>query len=65
VDAERGVLPMDAVLPGFPGDAMAVLAEYEAVLAAARTAGGAMFLDRAAVTFVAPYRSPRKLWGSG
>jgi 2-keto-4-pentenoate hydratase/2-oxohepta-3-ene-1,7-dioic acid hydratase in catechol pathway len=65
VDAERGVLPVAAVLPDFPGDAMAVLAEYETVLAAAGAVDDTMFLDRAAVTFVAPYRSPRKIWGIG
>jgi 2-keto-4-pentenoate hydratase/2-oxohepta-3-ene-1,7-dioic acid hydratase in catechol pathway len=67
VDAERGVLPVDAVLPGFTGDAMAVLDPdtYEAATGAARRAGDDLFLTPEAVTFVAPYLRPRKLWGIG
>ena len=37
VHAERGILPVDMVLPGFSGDAMKVLepANYQAVMTAA------------------------------
>ena len=67
VHAERGILPVDVILPGFSGDAMKVLepATYQAVVTAARGADDAMFLPTEAVTFVAPYRSPRKLLGIG
>lgn len=64
VDAERGVLPVETVLPGFAGDAMALIEPetYHAAVAAAKRAD---FLDRESVRFVAPYRSPRKIWGIG
>lgn len=67
VDAERGVAPVDALLSGFEGDLMALivagrLAELEK---AAAVAGDAVFVPREQVRFVAPYRSPRKIWGIG
>jgi 2-keto-4-pentenoate hydratase/2-oxohepta-3-ene-1,7-dioic acid hydratase in catechol pathway len=67
VDTERGILPVAAVLPGFTGDAMAVLepATYRAVAAAARQAGADQFLDPVTATFAAPYLRPRKIWGIG
>ncbi|MDT7724938.1 MAG: hypothetical protein QOI21_1514 [Actinomycetota bacterium] len=67
VDAERGTIPVDLILPGFSGDAMELVdpETYRAALTAARQADDSMFLTTAAVTFVAPYRSPRKLWGIG
>jgi 2-keto-4-pentenoate hydratase/2-oxohepta-3-ene-1,7-dioic acid hydratase in catechol pathway len=67
VDAERGAIPVDLVLPRFSGDAMDLVEPetYRAALAAARLADDAMFFNTEAVTFVAPYRSPRKLWGIG
>ena len=64
VDAERGVLPVDVALPGFSGDAMALL-EFETYLAAVTAARNGDFLDAETVTFAAPYRSPRKIWGIG
>jgi 2-keto-4-pentenoate hydratase/2-oxohepta-3-ene-1,7-dioic acid hydratase in catechol pathway len=67
VDTARGVLPVDVTLPGFSGDAMALLESdaYLAAVAAARQADAADFLDVETVTFTAPYRSPRKIWGIG
>jgi 2-keto-4-pentenoate hydratase/2-oxohepta-3-ene-1,7-dioic acid hydratase in catechol pathway len=67
VEPERGVLPVDTVLPGFSGDAMEVLdpATYEAATTAARQASAELFLDPGTVTFAAPYLRPRKLWGIG
>jgi 2-keto-4-pentenoate hydratase/2-oxohepta-3-ene-1,7-dioic acid hydratase in catechol pathway len=67
VDAGRGVVPVDAVLPGFAGDAMDLLDAdtFQAAVAAAAEAADEKFLDPAGVTFVAPYRSPRKIWGIG
>lgn len=65
VDAERGVVPVDAVLPGFTGDAMHVISAYQEAVMAAQQADDGLFLAREAVTFVAPYRSPRKIWGIG
>lgn len=67
VDADRGVIPAAEVLPGFTGDAMDLLdpGTYREAVAAAASAESARYLDRATVTFVAPYRSPRKIWGIG
>lgn len=67
VDADRGVLPVDVALPGFSGDTMAVLdsATYQAASTAARQVDDTLFLDPGEVTFVAPYLSPRKIWGIG
>jgi 2-keto-4-pentenoate hydratase/2-oxohepta-3-ene-1,7-dioic acid hydratase in catechol pathway len=67
VDPDRGTIPVSEVLPGFSGDAMELLEPetYRAAVTAATGAGDAMFFNTAAVTFVAPYRSPRKLWGIG
>src|SRR4030088_3100812 len=67
VDPDRGTIPVGEVLPGFSGDAMELLEPetYRAAVTAATGAGDAMFFNTAAVTFVAPYRSPRKLWGIG
>jgi hypothetical protein len=57
VDAERGIIPIDVALPGFSGDAMAVLepATYQAAVTAAKHADDTLFLDTGEVTFVAPY----------
>jgi 2-keto-4-pentenoate hydratase/2-oxohepta-3-ene-1,7-dioic acid hydratase in catechol pathway len=67
VDPERGTIPVDAVLPGFSGDAMELLEPeaYRTAVTAAVKADDSLFLTKASVTFVAPYRSPRKLWGIG
>jgi 2-keto-4-pentenoate hydratase/2-oxohepta-3-ene-1,7-dioic acid hydratase in catechol pathway len=67
VDADRGIVPMDVALPGFSGDAMAVLdpATYQAAVTAARQVDDTLFLGLGEVTFVAPYLSPRKIWGIG
>jgi len=65
VDAVRGVIPVDVVLPEFSGDAMAVLGVHQAAVTAAQQADDALFLDPDEVTFVAPYLSPRKVWGIG
>jgi 2-keto-4-pentenoate hydratase/2-oxohepta-3-ene-1,7-dioic acid hydratase in catechol pathway len=67
VDAGRGVVPVAEVLPGFTGDAMDLLdpGTYREAVAAVTAAGSEKYLDPATVTFVAPYRSPRKIWGIG
>jgi 2-keto-4-pentenoate hydratase/2-oxohepta-3-ene-1,7-dioic acid hydratase in catechol pathway len=65
VDAERGVIPVDVVLPEFSGDAMAVMEVHQAASMAAKQADDALFLDPDEVTFLAPYLSPRKIWGIG
>lgn len=58
---------MDVALPGFPGDAMAALepATYQAAVTAARQLDDSLFVDTDEVRFVAPYLSPRKIWGIG
>ncbi|WP_330276072.1 fumarylacetoacetate hydrolase family protein [Lentzea sp. NBC_00516] len=67
VDAERGVIPADVALPGFSGDAMALLDPFtwQTALTAAAQTDDALFLPANEVTFVAPYLSPRKIWGIG
>jgi 2-keto-4-pentenoate hydratase/2-oxohepta-3-ene-1,7-dioic acid hydratase in catechol pathway len=67
VDTVRGVVPMDVALPGFTGDAMAALEPetYRAAVTAAGHADDALFIGASEVTFVAPYLSPRKIWGIG
>lgn len=67
VDVDRGVIPVDTVLADFCGDAMTMLSApmYREAVSAAADADDALFLDAAAVSFAAPYRAPRKLWGIG
>ncbi|MGW3623625.1 fumarylacetoacetate hydrolase family protein [Streptomyces sp. NPDC000880] len=67
VDADRGVIPVAEVLPSFAGDAMDLLdpETYREAVAAATAADSDRYFDPATVTFVAPYRSPRKIWGIG
>lgn len=67
LDPGRGVLRPELVDPSFTGDARALLArDMEAgILQAAATVGDAHFEDAAGLTFTAPYRSPRKIWGIG
>lgn len=67
VDPDRGVLRPQVVDPTFTGDAMALVArDMEAgILRRAASIGDEYFENAAALTFTAPYRSPRKIWGIG
>lgn len=67
VDPDRGVLRPDVLDPAFTGDAMALVARdmADGILRAAAEVGDEHFQDPAGLTFTAPYRSPRKIWGIG
>jgi 2-keto-4-pentenoate hydratase/2-oxohepta-3-ene-1,7-dioic acid hydratase in catechol pathway len=67
VDPRRGAARVADLLPGFDGDVLSILrdgrwAELDALAAAAPDD---VFADRSAVTFGAPYRHPRLIWGIG
>jgi 2-keto-4-pentenoate hydratase/2-oxohepta-3-ene-1,7-dioic acid hydratase in catechol pathway len=67
VDPSRGVVRVADLLPGFAGDVLSILvggrwAELEALAA---DAPDEVFADRSTVTFAAPYRHPRLIWGIG
>jgi 2-keto-4-pentenoate hydratase/2-oxohepta-3-ene-1,7-dioic acid hydratase in catechol pathway len=67
VDPRRGVARVTDLLPGFDGDLLAVLREgrHEELAKLADSAPDELFTPRAAVTFGAPYRHPRLIWGIG
>src|SRR5918997_6968787 len=67
VEPARGVAPVPGLLPGFDGDVRALLVE-ERVAELAKAVGSAadaLFVPEASVTFGAPYRHPRLIWGIG
>ncbi|WP_081416449.1 fumarylacetoacetate hydrolase family protein [Arthrobacter castelli] len=65
VDPQRGAALAADLLPGFTGDALEVLAagRWNELETAAAAAGDDLF--RRDVTFTAPYRHPRMIWGIG
>lgn len=67
IDPVRGVIPVDAVVPGFAGNAMTLVDPeiYQVAVTAATNAPDELFADPATVSFAAPYSSPRKIWGIG
>lgn len=67
VDPERGVLRPEVLDPTFTGDAMALVVHdmETGILRSAAAVGDEHFEDAAGLTFTAPYRSPRKIWGIG
>jgi 2-keto-4-pentenoate hydratase/2-oxohepta-3-ene-1,7-dioic acid hydratase in catechol pathway len=64
---ERGLLYADVLLPGFSGDVrdLIELDAGEKVCEQARSAPDELFVSPAGLTFTAPYRRPRKIWGIG
>jgi 2-keto-4-pentenoate hydratase/2-oxohepta-3-ene-1,7-dioic acid hydratase in catechol pathway len=67
VDPQRGVVLVDALVPDAPAGLLELLEadRVEEVCAAARRAGNEAFVPAGSVTFAAPYRRPRKIWGIG
>ncbi len=67
VHPERGVVRVDALVPDAPADLVALVAagRYDELRTAALAAGDDAFAAQADVTFAAPYRRPRKIWGIG
>jgi 2-keto-4-pentenoate hydratase/2-oxohepta-3-ene-1,7-dioic acid hydratase in catechol pathway len=67
IDPDQGVIPVDAVIPGFAGNAITLMEPecYQSAVTAAGSAPKELFTDPATVTFAAPYSSPRKIWGIG
>ncbi|MDQ4085363.1 MAG: fumarylacetoacetate hydrolase family protein [Actinomycetota bacterium] len=67
VDPTRGVALVRRLVPDLVGDLREVLAAggVEQVAAAAEEAPASVFADPAEVTFGAPYRHPRMIWGIG
>lgn len=67
VDPDRGVVPAAALADWASGDLLEVIrtGRVEELRAAAREAPDAAFRSRDGVTFVAPYRHPRLIWGIG
>jgi 2-keto-4-pentenoate hydratase/2-oxohepta-3-ene-1,7-dioic acid hydratase in catechol pathway len=65
VDPQRGAALVADLLPGFTGDALQVLTDrrFSELEAAAARATDDLF--RQDVTFTAPYRHPRMIWGIG
>jgi len=64
---ERGVLYADTLLPGFTGDVRDLI-ELDATEKLSRQASSApaeLFAPAEGLTFTAPYRRPRKIWGIG
>lgn len=66
-DSERGVALVRDLIPGYTGDVLDVLVSgsLEKIEAAAAGAPASVFKNPEAVTFGAPYRHPRMLWGIG
>ncbi|TFD14339.1 fumarylacetoacetate hydrolase family protein [Cryobacterium sp. TMT1-2-2] len=64
---DRGVALIRDLLPGFTGDVLEVLTAgtADAIEAAALAADASVFRPADSVTFGAPYRHPRMLWGIG
>jgi 2-keto-4-pentenoate hydratase/2-oxohepta-3-ene-1,7-dioic acid hydratase in catechol pathway len=66
IDRERGVVRAGEVLGGTYADSLAVLRECSPEqLQAALDAPDTPFTPVSDVTFAAPYRAPRKIWGIG
>lgn len=67
VDPQRGVAQVRDFIPGYTGDVLHILTSgsLEKIQAAASGAPASVFRDPDAVTFAAPYRHPRMLWGIG
>ncbi len=67
VHPERGVVPVAALTDMDVPTLLTVFEEdlYDDLVAAAVDAGAESFLPLADVTFTAPYRRPRKIWGIG
>ena len=67
IDSERGVALVRDLIPGCTGDVLDVLVSgsLEKIQAAAAGAPASVFKNPEAVTFGAPYRHPRMLWGIG
>lgn len=63
----RGVALVDELIHDPPSDLMAVISErrYDDVVRAATAATDAAYRPESEVTFTAPYRRPRKIWGIG
>ncbi|WP_104090044.1 MULTISPECIES: fumarylacetoacetate hydrolase family protein [unclassified Cryobacterium] len=64
---DRGAALIRDLLPGFTGDVLEVLTAgtADAIEAAALAADASIFRPTDSVTFGAPYRHPRMLWGIG
>jgi 2-keto-4-pentenoate hydratase/2-oxohepta-3-ene-1,7-dioic acid hydratase in catechol pathway len=67
VDPHRGVVLVDALVPDAPAGLLELFEadRVDEVCAAARRAGDEAFVPAGSVTFTAPYRRPRKIWGIG
>jgi 2-keto-4-pentenoate hydratase/2-oxohepta-3-ene-1,7-dioic acid hydratase in catechol pathway len=67
VDPDRGVVPISALGDRQVPSLLTVLEEglYDDLVAAAAEADAGSFRPTADVTFTAPYRRPRKIWGIG
>lgn len=67
VDKARGVVPIRDISPRDDGDLLAVIGsgELDRIVAEAEAAPDTSFANVEGVTFVAPYRHPRMLWGIG
>jgi 2-keto-4-pentenoate hydratase/2-oxohepta-3-ene-1,7-dioic acid hydratase in catechol pathway len=66
-DPQRGVLYADVLLDGFTGDVrdLIELDAQDKVCEQARSAPDELFASADGLTFTAPYRRPRKIWGIG
>lgn len=66
-DRHRGVIRIADIDASFSGNVMDVITDgtFAALSAAAMDAPGAKFSDPDSVSFAAPYRRPRKIWGIG
>jgi 2-keto-4-pentenoate hydratase/2-oxohepta-3-ene-1,7-dioic acid hydratase in catechol pathway len=64
---ERGVVAVEALVPGFEGDLMALVTAGlgPVVQEALLDADPRLFTPESEVTFGAPYLRPRKIWGIG
>ena len=67
IDPDRGVVPVAALTDAVVPTLLTVLEEglYDDLVSAATAAGPESFLAIGDVTFAAPYRRPRKIWGIG
>jgi 2-keto-4-pentenoate hydratase/2-oxohepta-3-ene-1,7-dioic acid hydratase in catechol pathway len=67
VHPTRGVALLSDLFPDFRGDLMSFLADarHADLAEAVESASDQAFRDTADVSFVAPYRRPRKIWGIG
>jgi len=67
VDPDRGVVPIASLTDRPVPSLLTVLEDdlYDDLVAAAASAGAERFRPAADVTWTAPYRRPRKIWGIG